>query len=156
MIVRGRNHVCFARRTTVNHNIINLFIRLLLIFSWDRMPFVPPINRHIGCVCLKFVEPCIGQEIKLALPIHSDLFGGDKSDLPWFNQQQHDSADKGEGADCRRDEVAVSGLDVHAEEIDRLPWRREVKARVSEYHDAQRDQNDGSYCFCVHVELLLV
>jgi hypothetical protein len=76
------------------------------------------------------------------------------SDLAGFHHQQYNAADKGEGAYYRRNKVAMSGLNVRAEEIDRVPWRREANARVSEHNDAQGNQNDGNYRFCVHVDLL--
>ena len=41
----------------------------------------------------------------------------------------------------------MGGLNVHAEEIDRLARGREGEARVSEHHDAQSDQNDGNMVF---------
>ena len=66
------------------------------------------------------------------------------SDLLGFDHQQHDPADERERSDDRRDEVAVGGLNVHAEELDGLSRGREGDARVSEHHDAQRDQNDGN------------
>jgi hypothetical protein len=58
------------------------------------------------------------------------------SGLPGFDQEQQDPADERECSDDRRDEVAVAGLKVQAEEIDRLPRGREADARVSEHHEA--------------------
>ena len=58
------------------------------------------------------------------------------SDPPGFDNQQHDPADERERSDNRRDKVAVGGLNMQAEEIDRPSGSRETDARVSEHHDA--------------------
>jgi hypothetical protein len=73
----------------------------------------------------------------------SDLFG--------LYEQQHNPADEREGSDDGRDEVAVGGLNGHAEEINRLSRGVESDARVGEHHDAKCHQNDGNNSFCVHV-----
>ena len=49
--------------------------------------------------------------------------------------------------------MADCGLEMHAEELDRLSWRGEGDARVGEHHDAQSHQDDGHYGFCIHIEL---
>ena len=74
------------------------------------------------------------------------------SDTLGPDHQQYDPADERERADDRRNEVAVGGLDVHAQEVNGLSRRCKTDARVSEHHDAQGDQYDGNYRFCVHVD----
>jgi hypothetical protein len=74
------------------------------------------------------------------------------SDLPGLHEQQHDPADEREGSDNRRYKVAVGGLNVHAEEIDRRSRSLEGDPRVSEHHDAESDQNHCNYGFCVHIK----
>src|ERR1043166_7031154 len=71
---------------------------------------------------------------------------------PGFHDQQYDPADERECSNYRRDKVAIGGLNVHSEEVDRLSRSREADARVGEHHDAESDQNDGSDGLCVHNE----
>ena len=58
-----------------------------------------------------------------------------------FHQQQHDPADERERARDRRDKVAVGGLNMHADEIERLSRGVESDARVSEHDNAESDQS---------------
>jgi hypothetical protein len=74
------------------------------------------------------------------------------SDPLGIHKQQHDPADERKRSDDRGNEVAVSGLNVHSEEFDRLSRGREGDARVSEHHEAQNDQEDCNNGFCVHIE----
>jgi hypothetical protein len=48
--------------------------------------------------------------------------------------------------------MIVGGLNVHAEEFDRLARSGEAEARVSEHHNAQGDQNACDDGFSVHIE----
>jgi hypothetical protein len=68
------------------------------------------------------------------------------------DKQQHDPTNERERSGDRGNEVAVSGLNVYSEELDRLSRGLEGDARVSEHHDAQSDQEDGNNGFCVHIE----
>lgn len=73
------------------------------------------------------------------------------SDPLGFHEQQHDSADKRERSDGRRDEMTVGGCDVQPKELDGFSRGREAQARIGEHHNAQGDQNDGYDRFCVHI-----
>jgi len=67
------------------------------------------------------------------------------------HHQQHDSANERKRSDDGRDKVVDGGFDVHAEELDRLSRSCEGDARVSEHHDAESDQEDCNYGFCIHI-----
>src|SRR5258706_14762957 len=68
------------------------------------------------------------------------------------HHQQYNPADEHQRSDDRRNEVIVSGRNAQAEKLDRLSRGREAYARVSEHHDAQGDENGGSYGFGIHIE----
>jgi hypothetical protein len=73
------------------------------------------------------------------------------SDPLGVHEQQHDPAGQRQRPGYWRDKMAVCGLEVHSEEIDRLSSGRVSDARVSEHHDAESDQ-DGGNDFCIHFE----
>jgi hypothetical protein len=77
------------------------------------------------------------------------------SDPLGVHNQQQDSADERKRSDNGRDKVVDGGLKVHAEELDRLSWSREGDAGVSEHHDAESDQEDCNYGFCIHIVFLV-
>jgi len=79
-------------------------------------------------------------------------FGIHTLDPPRFHNQQNDPTDKRKSAGHRGDEVAVSGLNMQAEKIDRLARRRKGDARVGEHNDAERNEKDRYYGFCIHFE----
>jgi hypothetical protein len=72
------------------------------------------------------------------------------SDPPGFHKEQRDPAHERKRSDNRRNKVALSGLEVHAEEIDRLSRGCESDARVTEHEDAECDQKSRDDGFCVH------
>jgi hypothetical protein len=74
------------------------------------------------------------------------------SDPLGVNKQQHDPTNERERSDGWRDKVAVGGLNVYSEEIDRLSRGLEGDARVSEHHDAQSDQEDCDDGFYIHIK----
>jgi len=59
-----------------------------------------------------------------------------RSDAPGFYEQEDDPADERECSDDWRDKVAIRGLNMHAEEFDRLSRGCESDARVSEHDQA--------------------
>jgi hypothetical protein len=91
-------------------------------------------------------------EKQLVRPTCRLSFGFHFSDLSGLHQQQQNPADEGKRSSDRRDKVAVSGFDVHAQEIDGLSGCRECDARVSEYHDAECDQKDRYNGFGTHIK----
>jgi hypothetical protein len=53
-----------------------------------------------------------------------------------IHKQKHNPANERECSDDWRNEVTLCGFNVHSKEVDRLSWRREGEARVSEHYDA--------------------
>src|SRR5208282_2129916 len=125
-------------RKTLNRDRVGLIFLFFMPALWQ-VQMVKPTLFPIFCgmaVHLTLNAACLANgrlsrmgRLRLLVTLNS-------SDLPGFRQQQHDSADERDCSEDRRDEVAVGGLNVQAEEIDRLPRGGEGDARVSEHHDA--------------------
>jgi hypothetical protein len=76
------------------------------------------------------------------------------SDALGLHEQQNDSADEHERSDGGRDEMIVSGRNVHSQKINGFSWSRKTQARIGEHDKSQNDQNDCSDGFYVHIEFV--
>jgi hypothetical protein len=70
-----------------------------------------------------------------------------------IDDQQHNSAGQRERPGHGWDEVSLSGLEVHTENIHWLAATRETDARVGKHNDAQRNQDNRDDGFGIHFYL---